>query len=118
MSGTREGGLKAAATNRAKYGDNFYAVMGAKGGVNGHTGGFASNRELARQAGIKGGKAGKRGASVQRKLDEMFVDYIKKMLDEGRSIRYIAQKIGVCDGTIKRFIVRHGWLPDNYTKNV
>ena len=33
MSGTKAGGLKAAATNRAKYGKEFYArIAGAKGG--------------------------------------------------------------------------------------
>ena len=42
MAGTRAGGLKAAETNKRKYGDKFYVEIGAKGGANGHTGGFAS----------------------------------------------------------------------------
>ena len=41
MSGTREGGLKARDKNLSKDPD-FYAVIGAKGGRNGNTGGFAS----------------------------------------------------------------------------
>ena len=41
MAGTKAGGLKAAATNKAKYGKEFYARIGAKGGRLGHTGGFA-----------------------------------------------------------------------------
>ena len=61
MSGTLEGGRKAAATNKAKYGKEFYANIGRKGGRNGHTGGFAANPELARIAGAKGGKKSKRG---------------------------------------------------------
>ena len=61
MAGTKEGGRKAAATNKAKYGVNFYANIGKKGGQNGHTGGFAANRELARIAGAKGGRISKRG---------------------------------------------------------
>lgn len=61
MSGTLEGGRKAAATNKAKYGKEFYADIGRKGGRNGHTGGFAANPELARIAGAKGGKKSKRG---------------------------------------------------------
>ena len=56
MAGTKAGGAKAAATNKAKHGADFYAKIGAKGGRNGHTGGFAANRELARLAGAKGGR--------------------------------------------------------------
>jgi len=55
MAGTIEGGRAAAATNKKKYGKDFYAIIGAKGGKLGHTGGFAANRELARTAGAKGG---------------------------------------------------------------
>jgi general stress protein YciG len=61
MAGTKAGGQKAAATNKAKYGVNFYASIGKKGGQNGHTGGFAANRELARIAGAKGGRISRRG---------------------------------------------------------
>lgn len=61
MAGTKEGGRKAAATNKAKYGLNFYADIGRKGGRNGHTGGFAANPELAKEAGAKGGRISKRG---------------------------------------------------------
>lgn len=61
MAGTRAGGKKAAATNRAKYGENYYSDIGAKGGRNGHTGGFASNPTLAKIAGAKGGRLSKRG---------------------------------------------------------
>ncbi|MDO4987296.1 MAG: hypothetical protein Q4E46_03225 [Candidatus Saccharibacteria bacterium] len=63
MAGTKAGGLKAAATNRAKYGKEFYAQIGAKGGRNGHTGGFAANKTLARIAGAKGGRISRRGPS-------------------------------------------------------
>lgn len=62
MAGTREGGLKAAETNRKKYGADFYARNGRKGGQNGHTGGFAANRALARVAGRIGGLKSKRGS--------------------------------------------------------
>lgn len=53
--------MKAAATNRQKYGSEFYARIGAKGGRNGHTGGFAADPELAKRAGAKGGKISRRG---------------------------------------------------------
>lgn len=60
MPGTKEGGLKAAQTNRARHGKEFYAKIGAKGGKLGTTGGFAANRELAREAGRKGGMISRR----------------------------------------------------------
>ena len=61
MSGTKEGGKKAAETNQKLHGKDFYARIGAKGGRNGHTGGFAANRELASRAGRIGGRKSKRG---------------------------------------------------------
>lgn len=69
MAGTREGGTRAAKTNKSRYGKEFYRVIGAKGGKLGKTGGFASQlkgadgltgRERARLAGAKGGKVSKR----------------------------------------------------------
>lgn len=61
MAGTKAGGLKAAATNKEKYGDDFYSRIGRKGGQRGTTGGFWANRELAKTAGAKGGRNSKRG---------------------------------------------------------
>lgn len=60
MAGTKAGGQKAADTNRNRYGRDFYAKIGAKGGKNGHTGGFYANRDLAREAGAKGGRISRR----------------------------------------------------------
>lgn len=61
MAGTKAGAKKAAATNKRRYGENFYASIGRKGGQNGTTGGFAANHELARIAGAKGGRISRRG---------------------------------------------------------
>lgn len=63
MAGTKEGGKKAAATNKARHGANFYANIGRIGGQKGHTGGFASNPELAKKCGAIGGKISRRGPS-------------------------------------------------------
>ena len=64
MAGTKAGGQKAAATNKTKHGSDFYAKIGAKGGRNGRTGGFAANPELARIAGAKGGRISRRKKAV------------------------------------------------------
>ncbi len=64
MAGTIKGGQKAAATNKAKYGSDFYAKIGARGGKLGKTGGFAANPELARIAGAKGGRISRRKKAV------------------------------------------------------
>lgn len=61
MAGTKAGGAKAAATNKQKHGADFYARIGRMGGRKGTTGGFAANRELAREAGRKGGRISRRG---------------------------------------------------------
>jgi uncharacterized protein len=61
MAGTAKGGLKAAATNKSKYGKDFYARIGAMGGKLGRTGGFYANRDLAREAGRRGGRLSRRG---------------------------------------------------------
>lgn len=72
MSGTMDGGRKAAETNKKKYGKEFYALIGAMGGSRSVNGGFASDkvgkdgltgRERAKIAGQKGGKKSKRGPS-------------------------------------------------------
>ena len=60
MAGTKAGGKAAAATNKSKYGSDFYAKISAAGGKKGRTGGFYANRELARIAGAKGGKISRR----------------------------------------------------------
>lgn len=60
MVGSQSGGKRAAQTNKAKWGEDFYKRIGALGGKKGHTGGFYANRELARTAGAKGGKISRR----------------------------------------------------------
>lgn len=65
MAGTKAGGQKAALTNRTRHGADFYAKIGAKGGVKGTTGGFYANRELARKAGAKGGRISRRRKATE-----------------------------------------------------
>lgn len=79
MAGTKAGGKNAAITNEAKYGPDFYARIGRKGGRNGHTGGFAANPELAKIAGAIGGRKSKRGKA---KPKETTAERIKRELEE------------------------------------
>lgn len=64
MTGTLKGGKKAAATNRRKYGADFYSLIGQLGGQKGRTGGFYKDSARARAAGAKGGRVSKRGRAV------------------------------------------------------
>ena len=57
-----------------KKGDPLTKILGARGGSNGHTGGFYVNRELAKIAGSKGGKISKRGKG-KKTLNEHKLNY-------------------------------------------
>lgn len=73
MPGTIKGGQKAAVTNKARHGADFYKKIGSEGGKLGKTGGFGSaqigadgltGKERAAVAGIKGGKISRRRKKV------------------------------------------------------
>lgn len=67
MAGTKLGGKAAAATNKRKYGSDFYARIGRVGGQNGNTGGFAAGEEgraRARKYGAVGGRISRRPKKV------------------------------------------------------
>lgn len=69
MCGTKVGGLKAAETNKKKYGEDFYVNMGRKGGLAQVPKGFSMNVKLARKAGKKGGKTSKRGPAKKKEVE-------------------------------------------------
>jgi general stress protein YciG len=64
MSGTQIGGIKASKTMKAKYGDTWYAEIGAIGGKTptDKLKGFACNKDRAREAGRIGGLKSRKGA--------------------------------------------------------
>lgn len=69
MSQTLAGAKKTAATNKRKYGENYYAEIGSLGGKKKNPNkGFGSNKELARTAGTKGGAISRRGKSIKYDL--------------------------------------------------
>lgn len=95
MSGTKAGGIKARNTNLEKYGDDFYQRIGAKGGRNGHTGGFASNPALAKIAGRKGGsissRAGVRNGEGKEKWKKKWHN-TEKVIRDGKKVTLINVK--------------------------
>lgn len=60
MSGNRAGGKLAAQKNKERFGEDFYCMIGSRGGKAKVPKGFAVNRELASQAGAKGGRISRR----------------------------------------------------------
>lgn len=75
MAGTSLGAWKASITNRERYGEDFYAKIGRKGGQNGTTGGFASEKvgrdgltgpQRAQKAGKIGGMKSRRGPAKKK----------------------------------------------------
>ena len=99
MSGTKIGGKQAAKTNKAKYGDNFYREIGAKGGRNSTSGGFASDvigkdgltgRERASILAKKSGRMGKRGYKLIKKT---LFHYIYQKKDTGEIVKFPVVKL-------------------------
>lgn len=76
MSGTKIGGLRAAQTNKERYGADWYSKIGRKGGQIGRTGGFAArlrcdgNCDLDNMFGLEHRKAqcaGYKGGRISRR---------------------------------------------------
>lgn len=70
MSGNRLGGERAARTNKAKHGSDFYIRIGRKGGAAKVKKGFALDHDRAVSAGRKGGQISKRRRYI-KSLDEV-----------------------------------------------
>lgn len=76
MSGTKAGGLKAAMKNKKLHGDDFYRIIGSKGGQQkpSKPRGFAANPSLASIAGTKGGRVSRRtGVSTGQGKEKEYV---------------------------------------------
>lgn len=106
MSGTKAGGIKTALTNKRLHGDDFYARIGAKGGRNGHTGGFASDHERARIAGAKGGSISKRNEA--KNWYEKNKIFIEDMIGDGKSYKEISEELNVSKQKIYYVMSKYG----------
>ena len=89
MPGTLAGGKKAAKTNKLRQGEDFYKRIGAIGGRNGHTGGFAESYERAMWAGAIGGKRSIRGWKLINKKRTLrsLILYYRNRADAGLLMR-------------------------------
>lgn len=88
MSGTPEGGKKAAKTNMAIHGKDFYRAIGAKGGSRtGIKKGFALHPELAKIYGAKGGRNSKRGTAEEAAINRLQKE-LKKLKEPWRQSLY------------------------------
>lgn len=101
MSGTKAGGLKAAKTNKKRYGKDFYKNNGAKGGKATGLKGFALNRELAKKAGVKGGAMSKRSGKITTASN---VVKILRLHEKGLSATEIGEKLGLGAGGVRYHI--------------
>lgn len=99
MSGTKVGGSKARETNKAKYGSDYYAQIGRIGGHNGHTGGFAANTDLAKEAGRLGGLKSKRPKGVKRNIAAEQRDIELKIADFKEKLANTRVEIGTAQET-------------------
>lgn len=77
MSGTKVGGQKSSATNKRRYGADFFKTIGKLGGQAGRKGkGFAADPERARRAGRIGGKNSRRKAYVSLEKQQLNYEVI------------------------------------------
>lgn len=93
MVQTKEGALKAQKTMIKKLGKKGYLehfkIIGAIGGRNGHTGGFAANPALARVAGAKGGRHGRVNLKLI-KVDDGVAYYLDKKT--GKKVKRVLEQ--------------------------
>lgn len=98
--GTKEGDLATKRwreTMEKRYGgpEGAHRLMqrlGQMGGRNGHTGGFAANRELAVRAGRKGGSKSRRGPANNT---DKYRPIILQMMSDGTPISEISRITGI-----------------------
>lgn len=107
MSGSKIGGLKAAATNKERHGNDFYARIGAKGGSRSTpTGGFGADHERARIAGAKGGSISRRDeAKTWYEKNKHEIEYMRQ---DGFTIREIGSVLGCSQQKIYYVLNKYG----------
>jgi len=81
-------GAKKATQKILERNPNHFKEIGKIGGKNGHTGGFAANKTVARSAGAVGGSRSKRGYSFIVETDE-YLEYMDKSSEHyGETVKF------------------------------
>lgn len=90
MAGNKAGGLKAAATNKKLYGEDFYKRLGHRGGSawSDKPRGFAANPKLAQEVGRKIGLRTRKGYKWLGDVDSWHGRYKDKKTGEITVIKY------------------------------
>lgn len=99
MSGNRAGALKASKSNRERHGEDFYKVIGKRGGSVKTPKGFAISG--------KASEAGKRGGSISSRaipIPKDKVKMIKKLRKKGYTYWAIVGETGVSYGSVYNLI--------------
>ena len=91
MAGNRLGGRKAAKTNIERYGKDFYAEIGRKGGMNGFKGGFYGDEKRARKYGALGGAKSKRGHKFIKEEDGY---RFYRHIESNKIVKYPIKEVG------------------------
>ena len=105
MAGTLAGGIKCRETIYKEHGRDFYRNIGRLGGKSGNTGGFASNPELARIAGAKGGRKSKRGKDYTELWNKNKRKALK-MRRKGYSYVEISEAVGIPRGALRLRVIK------------
>lgn len=106
MPGTKAGGLKARQSNYERHGNDFYKRIGAKGGRNGHDGGFRANPALAVVAGAKGGSISKR----KSKYVNIFEANKQRIIDiaaGGPTLKSLADELEVPYPALMNYVTKY-----------
>lgn len=99
MSGTAEGGRRAAARTKELYGDDHHSRVGSIGGKKSSNGGFASQK-VGKDGltGIQRAKLlGSKGGGISKRKPQHFVWYKKHVYSKGQylSIKEVAELKGI-----------------------
>ncbi len=101
MAGTKAGAYKAKLTNMSRHGNDFFGVIGAKGGrVKGVKKGFAADPARASRAGKIGGSRSTR----QRALSDERVDEIIRLYEQNVGVMEIAELLVLNYRTVRKVV--------------
>lgn len=110
MPGNHAGGLRAVETNKLRHGEDFYKNIGAQGGHASRKCGFYCNRELAKEAGRKGGQH----SGYSTKWHTYSIYQGDELIRAGLTTQQVADFLGCTRANIYR-LIKMGRSYDGFT---